>query len=475
MFKKFILLFSLVFLTGCSFITQQGTRIETPEIGNFPVYGRWTITKFIYNKKTEQDNFKFKDIIGEELVFSNDYALLANDFIKNVKYKTKYIRLSDYLYKKFNIDYKEMGIEDSEVYSTYVMDDKPENKTYYEIIKIGKDRALLFDNGIILEIELVDDKLENDKLNELILAKKDEVLARGNLFDQSGDKGFLIGFKTKTNSSIQNWNYKTLYVKFSDLKLENVYELNNIILPRDDSFSQITVQRESKSNETTDKLIVKDYKNTSYNNSESEIVKTETEELKYDNNIISINFITNNYVNIEKLDLDSNIRNLRIYKLKDLEDKKPLRYNDFLSEDLISSQSDKIEMLKKDPYNLGIYRNNGFWNLKGRLSNKNNEVYDFDLNLVLPYEVNKYNTLNIPMADIKNFKSSIKDGFVSPDNNFLITLENNKIKIYNINEGNIVAEPIFERDIGNDATTIMTEWATGRYANEWQEVLSTNK
>ncbi|WP_019138043.1 hypothetical protein [Peptoniphilus timonensis] len=103
---------------------------------------------------------------------------------------------------------------------------------------------------------------------------------------------------------------------------------------------------------------------------------------------------------------------------------------------------------------------------------RTNTFSDFDLNLVLPYEVNNYNKINVPMSRIKNFKSNITDGFVSPDNNFLITLENNFLKIYNISEGRIVPSPIFEREIGDDASTIMTEWATGRYANIWQEELS---
>ena len=79
------------------------------------------------------------------------------------------------------------------------------------------------------------------------------------------------------------------------------------------------------------------------------------------------------------------------------------------------------------------------------------------------------------MTQIKSFKSGIKDGFVSPDNNFLITLENNYLRIYNISEGRIISSPIFEREIGDEASTIMTEWATGRYANIWQDELSSNK
>ena len=196
------------------------------------------------------------------------------------------------------------------------------------------------------------------------------------------------------------------------------------------------------------------------------------EELRENNSLKTVNFITNNYINVESLDRNTNKRSLRIYYLDNLEDRKALSYKDFLSEDSLANEETIMEALNEDPYNIGIYRDNGFWKLKGRLNERDNNFSDFDLNLVLPYEVNNYNKINVPMARIKNFKSNIKDGFVSPDNNFLITLENNFLRIYNISEGKIMANPIFEREIGDDASTIMTEWATGRYANIWQDELS---
>lgn len=478
MIKKiffYLSLVSLVLLTGCSFLTNQGTNVERPDMGQAPIYGKWTITKFISNKKDNQDNFRFKDIIGENLYFSNKSVLLANDYIKDASYKTKYVKLSDYLYKKFNLDYKSLGLEDSEVFTTYVFDSKSNSSLYYEVIKTSENTGLLFDNGITLEIQLVDDKIKNDDLNSYILAKKDEVLAKSSLFDLNGDKGFLIGFKTKVDSDIPSWNYKTLYLKFSDLKLENVYEMNNIILPRDDRFFEVSVQRESKTDETTDRLIAKEYKTSKALNKDSDIPKIESEELREDNSLKAINFITNNYINVESLDMETNERSLRIYNLDKLEDKKALSFKDFISEKALDSEGKNIEALKEDPYNIGIYRDNGFWKLKGRTNLEDGKYSDFDLNLVLPYEVNKYNKINIPMAQIKNFKSSIKDGFVSPDNNFLITLENNYLRIYNIKEGKILPQHIFEREIGEEASTIMTEWATGRYANIWQDELSSNK
>lgn len=473
MIKKIFLLFSLIFLTACSFLSSAGTNIERPVMGQSPIYGKWAITKFIYNKKINQDNFLFKDIIGENLYFSNDQVVLADDYIKGAEYKIKYVKLSEYLYQKFNLDYKSLGIEDSDVYTTYIFDSKSSRSIYYEVIKTSENTALLFDNGVILEMKLIDDKINNDDLNNLIIAKKDEVLARGNLFDYNGDKGFLIAFKTKSDSNMPTWNYKTLYIKFSDSKLENVYEMNNIIIPRNDNFSEISVQKESKGEETTDKVILKDYKNSKIIKDDGDLMKTE--DLKENNTLKTIDFVTNNYINVESLDRESNKTSLRIYKLDDLDSKNPLSYKEFLNEKNLETEGKNIEALKRDPYNIGIYRDNGFWKLKGRADLEDNKFSDFDLNLVLPYDVNKYNEINIPMSHIKNFKSSIKDGFVSPDNKFLITLENNYLRIYNIEDNKINPSAIFEREIGNEASTIMTEWATGRYSNIWQQELSSNK
>ena len=200
-----------------------------------------------------------------------------------------------------------------------------------------------------------------------------------------------------------------------------------------------------------------------------------TEDLKENNTLKTIDFVTNNYINVESFDRETNTTKLRIYKLDDLDSKNPLSYKEFLNEKNLETEGKNIEALKKDPYNIGIYRDNGFWKLKGRADLEDNKFSDFDLNLVLPNDVNKYNEINIPMSHIKNFKSSIKDGFVSPDNKFLITLENNYLRIYNIEDNKINPSAIFEREIGNEASTIMTEWATGRYSNIWQQELSSNK
>lgn len=471
--KKCFAIILLIFLCGCNIINPQETSIETPKLDESPVYGKWTISKFIYNENVDIDNFMFKDIIGNEVIFSNNEALLANDYISNVKFQSKYVRLSEYLYNKFNINYKVLGFEDDDnVYVTYVSDESSSDNIYHEVIRINKDKALLFDNGVILEIELMDQNIDNEKLNSLISARKDDILKQGEFLGIKGEKGFLIGLKTQTGSTIPTWNYNTIYIKFLNNAVENVYEVNNLIVPRDNGFSEISIERETKGGNISDKLIIEPNDNYKNNNNNSSDILKNRKEIIDDNKLKSIDFVTNNYINIESYNLKNNMRTMRIYNLSDIINKDPIHYNEFLSEDVELTPNDKLENLERDPFNIGIYRGKGFWKLKGRKNYENGNFEDFDLNLVLPYDVNKYNKLNIPMSDIKNFRSTIKDGFVSPDNKFLITIENDKLRIYNILETGIDPEYIFEKDIGADTTCVMTEWATGKYAKLWKDEIA---
>ena len=187
----------------------------------------------------------------------------------------------------------------------------------------------------------------------------------------------------------------------------------------------------------------------------------------------NINFISEDIINIENISVEKNLRKLRIYDINNIEKKEPLQIAYFISSDdnkeLIKETNDKL----KDNDNIGIYRENGYWKLIGRNNSSNGDfIKDFDLNIVLPNSINKYNVLNIPMTDLKKFNSKIKDAFISPDNKYLITLENTMLKIYNIGNGNIISNAIFEREIGQDTSVIMSQWSMGRYSKLWQKEIT---
>lgn len=465
--KKLFLIFILLLLSACSIINTDRTSIQTPEVAKPPIYGKWTISKYINTYKTNDDNFQYKDIIGSDVLFASDEAMVSGDYIINPSYRTKRVNVDEYLYKKYNLNYKNLNIENKDAFAISL---KQKDFTNYEIIKVSDDTAFIIRNNFIFQISKTDDDLTEDQLKVDISRNREDSsgLTIENLSDKA-DIGLMLGLKEPNQSKLPSFNYKTLYIKFYPEGVENVYESPNILLPRKDGFYQVEIQRVSKKDEISDNLLIKKRVDPLNDRQAKEkIYQIE------DNNILkNINFISEDIINIENISVEKNLRKLRIYDINNIEKKEPLQIAYFISSDdnkeLIKETNDKL----KDNDNIGIYRENGYWKLKGRNNSSNGYfIKDFDLNIVLPNSINKYNVLNIPMTDLKKFNSKIKDAFISPDNKYLITLENTMLKIYNIGNGNIISNAIFEREIGQDTSVIMSQWSMGRYSKLWQKEIT---
>lgn len=466
--KKIIILILMVLLSACSFINPEGSNIETPETVKPPIYGKWVVTKYIYSDNLSNDNFMCKEIIGMDVLFANKEAFIAGEYIQGPIYKAKKINLGNYLYNKYNLNYEILSVENKDAYAISI---KQSDLGAYEIIKVTEDKAFIFRNGFIFQISKSDDEIKDNELSLAIASKKDENIdASIETLGSKAESGLLLGLKIPGTSKLPTYNYKTIYIKFSDAGVENLYESSNILLPRLDGFSEVEIQRLFKENETTDNLIIKKRLD-SIDESQTKEKPIQIEDRNVLKNII---YISDDIINIENYDTNMGIKKLRIYEIDKLESKKALEVKDFIDPD--KTQGDNlldIENRLEDPRNIGIFRQNGFWKLMGRNYNEEKNTYnDFDLNLVLPTSINKYNSLPIPMNEIKKFHSRIKDAFISPDNKFLITLENDMLKIYNIENGDIIENPLFEREIGDNADIIMSQWAMGRYSRLWQKEIS---
>lgn len=80
--------------------------------------------------------------------------------------------------------------------------------------------------------------------------------------------------------------------------------------------------------------------------------------------------------------------------------------------------------------------------------------------------------MSIPIINIRKTLPAVTDAFTTPNNKFIITLENNRIMVYNLDRGKIDKKEIYKDDIKNPVA-IMTEWSTGDYTNTWQKFIST--
>ncbi|HLS54406.1 MAG TPA: hypothetical protein VK031_10550, partial [Tissierellaceae bacterium] len=122
---------------------------------------------------------------------------------------------------------------------------------------------------------------------------------------------------------------------------------------------------------------------------------------------------------------------------------------------------------------IGLSRKNGYWMFKGRINyNQNNkELYkDFSISAIPPKDLVNYNELVLPWEAVKRKIPEAIDVYSSPNEDFIVVVTHGDLQIFEIANGQILdSKPVKTIDLPKNASIIMAEWATGRYANLWEE------
>jgi len=127
--------------------------------------------------------------------------------------------------------------------------------------------------------------------------------------------------------------------------------------------------------------------------------------------------------------------------------------------------------------NFYMQRKNGHWFLKGRLNYNNSNIfgyYDFNINLIIPYTLVRYDVLAVPWKDIKDRVPDAIDAFTSPNEDLAVIVSDSKLYVYQINEGRLKYEPLAKIKLDKGDSVIMAEWATGKYVDNWEDTFMKN-
>lgn len=475
--KTIIILLSVIILSvlsGCSFINPEISRVEAPTVKKPPIEGKWTVTKCIFPDDINEDSFNYKEIIGSDMIFTSKGVIVGDLYSESPNYKAKKVNTQDYLFKKYNIMKKKLSITNDTV---NVIDIYDKDEFFYEIIMESDDTAYIFMKGFFAQITKSSSNVSDKEFEEILEKEKNEINRSENIEELNhSENGFLLGLKSQDkNSKLPKWNYKTIYIKFLNDDIEDVYEVDDILLPRQNDFVNVSVNRLEENGVIKDNIVIST-KDVNKNTIDSKEASYPVEE-----GIKNILFISPEYLNVERLKTsEKDIDIMNLYYIDSLENKKKIGLSDLFpkGEKLFKEAADNNiktnDKVYYDDFNLGLVRNNGYWKLMGRSKVKGKEVYqkDFELNVLLPRGIVKYDNLTIPMSEIKKEIPQVRDAFISPNNRFLITLENDKLRVYNIENGKLNNKIIYERDLMPSATPIMSEWSIGRYSQIWQRKIS---
>lgn len=484
--KILALLILMVFLslvTGCDIADGDiEEKISAPNIVKAPIEGKWRITEKLDLKK---DSIDEKDInIGSEGLFRNEALIIGTEYATNPSFRLKNIGLEEYLLYKYDKDYKELGLEKQDVEVISILND---NQYFLDMIKLNENQAIVHKDDSFYRVEQISEEVNLKEIERYIEIEKSMNQTVENVENEKLRTGVLVGIKTPKyddENNLSSWSYRTIWINTKDRKVEAVYELEDLLLPRKNGFWKLAIERENNRGVVNDSLVGRAVvrSDKSERNMEEEInsEKSKLNLLRKDSTLKNLLFIGNDYISVEKIDLNQNERRtLEVYGIDTLEDNRAIKLSDIIGEDGkeiftegAESVIDTSEVSRLNERNIGLFRNDGYWIFKGRVNyvEKEKELFkDFNIKAIPSEELVKYDKLAISWTELEKTIPRLQDAYSSPNNEFIIAKTDSKLLLYGIENGRLLdEEPIKIIDTSENSSIIMTEWATGRYTSLWE-------
>lgn len=433
-----------------------------------PLYGDWTVYKFVKTGQTNLSEEKIKALIGKKAVFSGSEAKFNNDNCKFPNYKIKIVDTEKYFLSNFKIKASELGVSEKQV---KVITISSRNSFYDEYIQVSDNCILKNYEGVCIFLKRNGGKLKEvrESKNESKIDKKTEKR------EAMSQNGVLIGLRRNTGLGYQ---YRTLWIHDTDDNKFEIKEMNNLIVPRKNGFMVVGVDNINKDGKHIKDKIWTGTLNISANS----IVKNTYNNIQNDINY-KINFVGNEYISTENAVLQTNDQNKTMLKTSlsvlplDNIYGNSIAFSKIIgnnNDDLLSKNAEEyLQKVGRTNYkvnsdeletNWGIIRMDGKWVLRGRVANEN-----FSVSIEPPKVLTSYDELFIPFRTIKNKFPDALDAYISLNNNFMIIITKNNLKIVSI-ANNTIGKVETSLDINENEQSVMAQWAIGSYVDKWDKI-----
>lgn len=488
--KKIIKLMSLILfsiiLIGCSFQREgDSIGIEAPNNKKLDIDGNWETNGYRILDENIATNEAICEVLAAPVYIKNNMISIGGQEYDKVNYKLKYVDLDYEISYEAKITMKDLGFNYNEIKTYSITYD---NNLLCEIINENDNKSYLYYQGILFNIIKKDAKDKKE-----VLDKKNKASSQ---YDEKNysSQGILLGLKvpSEDDEGELREKYRTLWICTKSGQIQPIRENSNIIIPRTTGLWTLRT-REIEDSEKNIYVELLEPDSIEYNeNNIADNATKESEETIIQNNTdirLMINYIGNNYVAIEEKSNISNI-NKSVYKVLPIDSavtEKGIDIQDIFPSDASTfaksykSAYYKLESKKRADYNedvdysnFTIYRTNGTWALKGRISdnNSNNQPIDFPLGIKINETLCSYDTLVIPWKVLKAEIPLLVDAYTSPDGTMAIVITTEEIEIYEIENGRLKDKPLSKINLKDKESVIMAQWCEDSYVNKWDNVLS---
>ncbi len=476
-----LVIIMMVVLSSCS-MSESGPidRLASPDNLTPPIQGKWVLSDYIdpFNtgNKEEEEN-----MLGKEGLFHKEAVILGFDYTTNPSYKVKTVKALDYLIYKYKLNPEDLNIDKEEITIITILSD---NQYFNDFIQVEEDLFIVnIDNRFYILEQLAQQVSIEETLRYIDIEKA--MIRDSNTIDaEKRETGLLLGLKYPTYDSINelpSWEYETLWIRSNDGTILEVYQLDSLLVPRKKGFWEIGVERQVDKDHITDLIITspkKEAQMEANRNNTSRVANFNS----YDPTSVlkNIVFVGNNYISIEEIISRNDDRKiLKTFSLDNLQNENPIKLSDLVGEsgkELFMEGVQKVMSLDEAPSineaNIGLSRNKGHWIFNGRINYVQNEkelFKDFNIRAIPPKDIINYDENLIPWEAIKRRIPDAIDMFFSPNKDFVVIMTNYNIQVFNIENNDSISQvPLAKVNLPKNASTVMSEWALGRYVDTWE-------
>ena len=489
-----ILLLSVILMSSCNIDDGPAVdRIMAPENHTSPINGKWIISSNLNELKSEEMELKGDLHLNKEVLFHKDAVVIGEEYSTEPSFKFKTVNAYDYLLYKYKTTPNNLGIEDSTINVITILN---ENQYFYEFIKHGNDELLVNIEDNFYKLSKLVDEVSLEEINRYIDVEKNTIRALNIKEVDESQSGLLLGIKIPTHDEkgqLADWDYKTIWINSLNNKIINVYELDDLLVPRKNGFWKVNVNRNYNGliqDQITATPLFKLPEISMINENEMDSLFSSRPFVKEDQDIVAvlnnILFIGNDYISIEKINkFKQEKKILEVYAMDNIDEKRPINLSDLIGEDgkrIFTEGAQSVVSIDTqtslNEENVGIVRKSGYWTIKGRVNYVHNdeELYkDFNIKAIPPKEMINYDSHIISWNELKMSIPETVDAFTSPNNDIIAVSTHSHILIYNIINGSLNNLPLAKIKLPENSSIIMSEWSVGRYPTIWQnEVIKNN-
>lgn len=470
-----ILLMSLL-LGGCSIsktvLAIDETMPRTPKLELAPYW----IFDSAYSLNPDNQDIDEDYFEGLSAYLSNDRIIIGSDSIEKPNLKAMQVKTYEYFLTRYKIAPSEVGLNEDVVAVYTVTDAKGFSERIY---KLNDERIAIERNNILLYFN------QTDHLEQTNIEMDTDTLGEPVKKPPSSANGLLLGLRKKRvefNGVPGESDYRTLWIAQSKDKPLELYEVEDILFPRN-VFYKMSVERQENIDVIQENIVIQNLADG------SEVREVASEE--GNSRLSDITFVSNDYFSVRSgIHPGREIGGMQFYSTRnvsnpqydnrigitDIFGPEGINVMDTAAKIALSAQKpeESVGLVEIKENSFILKRYNGRWIYEGRINAEDSYEDNFltyPMNFRDNYRVYRYDNLTPRWSEILSLVPDAQDAVASPDAFFTVIRTKSKLLIYPRQEdGSLKIEPLVTIPL-DDEEIIMHEWALGDFVGEWSKIV----